>query len=173
MFTCRSFISFSARSLSAVSASSSWEADSPVFRSSVSSDVSSVIWDGGSGTVGWGRCQGRLVWHQHPLSGPARTYPALQAVAVEPELVTLFLHLLEFALQLLDLFLQQSRRLGGGRRKGKRLAGRSLAGLCTPPVPPQRWVGRMGAPRGRGHSPLPRAWQGLSPTRSAVLTPTP
>lgn len=48
--TCSSFISFSARSLSAVSASSSWEADSPVFRSSVSSDVSSEIWgwEGGS-----------------------------------------------------------------------------------------------------------------------------
>lgn len=42
--TCRSFISFSRRSLSEVSVSSSWEADSPVFRSSASSDDSSVIW---------------------------------------------------------------------------------------------------------------------------------
>jgi len=41
---------------------------------------------------------------------PARTYPALQAVAVEPELVTLLLHLFELALELLDLFLQQSGR---------------------------------------------------------------
>lgn len=64
--TCRSFISFSALSLSAVSASSSWEADSPVFRSSVSSEVSSVIWGGGSRTVGWGRCQGRLAQHCTP-----------------------------------------------------------------------------------------------------------
>lgn len=47
--TCSSFISFSARSLSAVSASSSWEVDSPVLRSSVSSDVSSEIWGVGEG----------------------------------------------------------------------------------------------------------------------------
>lgn len=51
--TCSSFISFSVRSLSAVSASSSWEADSPVLRSSVSSDVSSEIcnWEGGLSLV--------------------------------------------------------------------------------------------------------------------------
>lgn len=49
--TCSSSISFSARSLSAVSASSSWEADSPVLRSSVSSDVSSEIWGWGEGVV--------------------------------------------------------------------------------------------------------------------------
>lgn len=42
--TCRSFMSFSKRSLSEVSASSSWEADSAVFRSSASSVDSSVIW---------------------------------------------------------------------------------------------------------------------------------
>lgn len=41
--TCRSFRSFSSRSLSEVSVSSSCEADSPVFRSSASSDESSVI----------------------------------------------------------------------------------------------------------------------------------
>lgn len=42
--TCKSFMSLSSRSLSEVSVSSSWEADSPVFLSSASSDDSSVIW---------------------------------------------------------------------------------------------------------------------------------
>lgn len=78
-----------------------------MFRSSVSSDVSSVIW-GQQGE--WGHWLGQAGTAPYPIPAVARTYPALQAVTVEPQLVTLLLHLLEFALQLLDLFLQQSGR---------------------------------------------------------------
>lgn len=133
--TCRSFISFSARSLSAVSASSSCEADSPVLRSSVSSDVSSVIW--GQQGCGSGR-GGTAPRCAHPRAG---TYPALQAVAVEPQLIALLLHFLKFALQLLDLFLQQSGEGGDG------------AGSA--PGPP-------GTGRAAWGLPLPRVGQGLS-----------
>lgn len=37
-------------------------------------------------------------------------YPALEAVAVEPQLIPLFLHLLQLLLQLLDLFLRGKRQ---------------------------------------------------------------
>lgn len=78
-----------------------------MLRSSVSSDVSSVIW-GWQGE--WDHGLGQAGTAPYPIPAAAKTYPALQAVAVEPQLVALLLHLLEFALQLLDLFLQQSRR---------------------------------------------------------------
>lgn len=109
--TCSSFISFSVRSLSAVSASSSWEADSPVLRSSVSSDVSSEIW-------GWGRGwsfsqnsglmgQGRRLWGSGLVCLEAgAAHPGLQPVTVEPKLIPLFLHLLKLVSQLLDLLLR-------------------------------------------------------------------
>lgn len=71
----------------------------------------------------------------------AGTYPALQAVAVEPQLVALLLYFLKFALQLLDLFLQQSGEGGdgAGSTPGSPRTGRAAWGL-----------------------PLPRAGQGLS-----------
>lgn len=78
-----------------------------MFRSSVSSDVSSVIW-GQRGE--WHHGLGQAGMAPCPVPAVSRTYPALQAVAVEPQLVPLLLYLLEFALQLLDLFLQQSGR---------------------------------------------------------------
>lgn len=78
-----------------------------MLRSSVSSDVSSVIW----GCQGeWDRGLGQAGTAPNPIPAASKTYPALQAVAVEAQLVTLLLHLLKFALQLLDLFLQQSGR---------------------------------------------------------------
>lgn len=78
-----------------------------MFRSSVSSDVSSVIW---GWQREWDHCLRQAGTAPYPIPVVAKIYPALQAVAVESQLVTLLLHLLEFALQLLDLFLQQSGR---------------------------------------------------------------
>lgn len=117
--TCSSFISFSARSRSAVSASSSWEADSPVLRSSVSSDVSSEIWSGGEGVATsrnagltqlerWWR---RALWGDGPPCGVLGvTHPGLQLVTTESQLIPLLLHLLKLAPQLLDLLLGPVRR---------------------------------------------------------------
>lgn len=113
IYACRSFRSFSRRSLSEVSVSSNCEADSLVLLSSASSANKSAIWTKT-------RIQNVM---QKPLSGSylkewnsatnlqtcivtvKGTHLALQSICVQSQLISFFLHPLEFQFLLLYLLL--------------------------------------------------------------------